>query len=134
MEFTTLIISILKGCWVVFFIFIPILIEQSVSKQRGPILQYLIWICTACLCPAKRMPGLYVSMEDKSVIKAWINSNRYDNENKTYSGMGSSLQYALGSRVSKSRVLVDDMCRRRPSSVGVTGLKEIKLNLFSLDN
>ena len=67
-----------------------------------------------------------MSMEDKSVNKTWHNSNRYDNETKTYSGMGSSLQYALGSSVSKSRVLVDDICRRRPSSVGVTGLKEIK--------
>ena len=35
MEFTTLIISTFKGCWVVFFFFIQIFIEQSVSIQRG---------------------------------------------------------------------------------------------------
>ena len=44
------------GCLVVCFIFIHILIEHSVSKQWTPV---LIWVSAVCVCPTKRMLGLY---------------------------------------------------------------------------
>ena len=46
----------------VFFIFIQIFIEHSVSKQwrmTPPQFVPLIWDCTVCLGPTKRMLGLY---------------------------------------------------------------------------
>ena len=47
----------------VFFIFIRILIEHSVSKLenliRRRVWQRVIWFCTVCLCPTKRTLGLY---------------------------------------------------------------------------
>ena len=52
-----------KGCLVVLFIFIQIIIDFSVSKQwrlaiRRRILPCLDWLCTVCLCPKKRTLGL----------------------------------------------------------------------------
>ena len=47
----------------VFFNFIQILIEHSVSKTwrliRCSVLHHLILVCTVCPCPIKRMLGLY---------------------------------------------------------------------------
>ena len=53
-----------KGCWVVFFIFlkkiIRIFCKQTVETLiRCHILCHLIWVCTVCLCPAKRTPAVY---------------------------------------------------------------------------
>ena len=48
-----------QGCWVVFFIFIQILKEHSVSKQWRPRMWRLIWVCTVCVRPTKRKLGLY---------------------------------------------------------------------------
>ena len=54
-----------KGCWVDFFIFIQILIEQYVSKQwrliRRRVVRRLVWVCTVCLRPTKRTLGLYLT-------------------------------------------------------------------------
>ena len=56
-----------KGCWVVFFNLIQILIEHSVRNNGEPdqtphirrrILRRLIWLCTVCRYPIKRTPGL----------------------------------------------------------------------------
>ena len=47
-----------KVCWVVFFIFIQISTEYSVSKQLRPCTRCLIWVCTVCLCPTKKTLGL----------------------------------------------------------------------------
>ena len=43
-----------KGCRLVIFIVIQILIEHFVSKQWRP------WVCTVCLCSAKRTLSLYL--------------------------------------------------------------------------
>ena len=52
-----------KGWWVLFFVFISFVIDHSASKQWRPrsdaALRHLIWVCTVCLCPIKRMQCLY---------------------------------------------------------------------------
>ena len=47
-----------------YFSFSPTLYRTSCKQTvktmiRRPILRHLIWVCTVCLCPIKRTPGLY---------------------------------------------------------------------------
>ena len=64
MEFPTIIKwTSFKGCWIVFFIFIQMLKESSVSKTvktliRRSILLCLVWVCTVCTSLTKRTLGL----------------------------------------------------------------------------
>ena len=67
--------SVLKGCWIVFYIFIQISIEHSVSKQQRPILRCLIWVCTVFLCPTKRTLGLYGLIITNNIFSIFIALN-----------------------------------------------------------
>ena len=57
-------IFIFKGCCVAVFIFIQNF-KSAFCKQivetliRRRVLRRRIWVCTVCLCPTKRMLGLY---------------------------------------------------------------------------
>ena len=54
-----LFIYVLNDDIVVFYIFIQISIEYSVSKQWRPCTRRLILVCTVCLCPTKKTLDLY---------------------------------------------------------------------------
>ena len=42
----------------VFFIYIPILIEQPKREQWRRVVRRLIWVFIVCLCPTKRTLGI----------------------------------------------------------------------------
>ena len=46
-------ISIFRGGWCTFFIFILFLIEIPLCEDCC-VLRRLIWVCTVCICPRKR--------------------------------------------------------------------------------
>ena len=92
-------ISVLKSCWEVLFIFIQILIrafcKQTVETLiRHRILWCLIWVCTVCLCPTKRMLGLYgltpmkqfLTMDEAQLMKdcAQMTSNDHNSLLRAY--------------------------------------------------
>ena len=75
MEFSTLIICTIRIVGWYFFIFIQILIKTYVSKQWRPWSD--VWsdpVCTVCLCPTKRTPGIKHSY--LQVSSANLNSDR----------------------------------------------------------
>ena len=66
-----------KGCLVVVFIYIQILLELSETLIRCCILQCLVWVSTVFLCPIKRRLGLYglASFSSQLIITIIQSSN-----------------------------------------------------------